>query len=120
MSLQARQDLVNKLVFQRDSEKSDLMDPNMTQTTLIALLLDLVNKGHHIEITAIRTDHSDDSSLGLHCHHNGYCADLWPLAQRRPETIWTQVIRTFDNSCETRPLVRGSIKSALPGQLGIV
>lgn len=120
MSLQARQDLVNKLVFQRDSEKSDLMDPNMTQTTLIALLLDLVNKGHHIEITAIRTDHSDDSSLGLHCHHNGYCADLWPLGSTAPGDYLDASNPYFQDSCETRPLVRGSIKSALPGQLGIV
>jgi hypothetical protein len=84
MSIQARQDLVSKLVFQRDSQRNDLMDPNMTQTTLIALLLELVNKGHHIEITAVRSDHSDDSALGLHCHANGYCADMWPLGSATP------------------------------------
>jgi hypothetical protein len=85
MSIQARQALVSKLVFQNSSQQSDLLDPNMTQTTLIALLLDLVNKGHHIEITAVRSDHPDDSALGLHCHANGYCADLWPLGSATPQ-----------------------------------
>ena len=60
------------------------MNPSLTQTQLIALLLDLVNAGFHMEITAVRTDHSDDSALGEHCHANGYCADLWPLGSSTP------------------------------------
>lgn len=85
MSQEARQELVNLLVFQRDVEKGDLLDPNRTQTQLIALLLDLAKgKGWHIEITAVRTDHHDDSALGLHCHANGYAADCWPLASATP------------------------------------
>ena len=79
MSQQARQYLVSKLFFQDDTQKPDLLNENMTQTDLIALLVELVNKGHHIEITAVRTDHSNDSGLGEHCHANGYCADMWPL-----------------------------------------
>ena len=79
MSQQARQYLVSKLFFQDDTQKPDLLNENMTQTDLIALLVELVNKGHHLEITAVRTDHSNDSGLGEHCHANGYCADMWPL-----------------------------------------
>ncbi|HEX3670249.1 MAG TPA: hypothetical protein VHT92_00960 [Candidatus Cybelea sp.] len=85
MSQEARQELVNLLVFQSPVEKGDLLDPNRTQTQLIALLLDLAKgKGWHIEITAVRTDHHDDSALGLHCHANGYAADCWPLASATP------------------------------------
>jgi hypothetical protein len=81
VSQEARQQLVNLLVFQRDTERGDLLDPNRTQTQLVALLLDLAQShGWHIEITAVRTDHHDDSGLGLHCHANGYAADCWPLA----------------------------------------
>jgi hypothetical protein len=79
MSQQARQYLVSKLFFQDDTQQSDLLDENLTQTDLIALLIELVNKGHHLELTAVRSDHADDSALGLHCHANGYCADMWPL-----------------------------------------
>lgn len=81
MSLEARQGLVASplTLFQRDSQRSDLLDPSLTQTQLIALLIELVTKGYAIEFTAIRSDHHDDSALGLHCHANGYCADLWPL-----------------------------------------
>jgi hypothetical protein len=85
VSQQARNDLVNRLVFQSGTERGDLLDPNRTQTQLVALLLDLAkNKGWHIEITAVRTDHHNDSALGLHCHANGYAADCWPLASATP------------------------------------
>ena len=80
MSQQARDVLVAKLVFQDDTQASDLQNIGLTQTQLIALLTELTGKGWNIEITSVRTDHSDDSALGLHCHANGYCADLWPLA----------------------------------------
>lgn len=79
MSIQAREQLVAASFFQRDSERTDLLDPNMTNTGLIALLLDVVNAGHILEFTAVRSDHSDDSGLGFHCHAHGFCADLWPL-----------------------------------------
>ncbi len=82
MSWQARKALVDSpnTIFQRDSERSDLLDETITKTTLIALLQELVAKGHCIEFTAVKSDHSDDSALGYHCHFNGYWADLWPLA----------------------------------------
>jgi hypothetical protein len=82
MSAQARASLVNSpsTFFQNDSQRSDLLDVNVTQTELIALLLELVALGHYLEFTAIKSDHHDDSALGYHCHFNGFCADVWPLA----------------------------------------
>ena len=86
MSQQARQNLVKSpnTIFQSDSQRIDLLTIGKTQTQLIALLLELVGKGHILEFTAIKSDHRDDSDLGLHCHFFGYCADLWPLASRNP------------------------------------
>lgn len=84
MSQQARDDLVVHLVFQDETQKSDLESETLTQTTLIALLQELVAKDWNIEITAVRTDHHDDSALGLHSHANGYCVDCWPLADATP------------------------------------
>jgi hypothetical protein len=82
MSIEARKALVDHphTFFQAQSQRDDLLDPNKTRTELIALLTDLVNAGHIIEFTAIKSDHHDDSDLGEHCHFNGYCADCWPLA----------------------------------------
>ena len=80
MSQEARDALVKKLVFQKDSQRSDLENIDLTNTALIALLTELTNRGWNIEITSVRTDHSDDSALGYHCHAHGFCADLWPLA----------------------------------------
>lgn len=84
MSQEARDALVAKLVFQRDSQRSDLENIDVTQTQLVALLTELTNRGWNIEITSVRTDHSDDSALGFHCHAHGFCADLWPLASSTP------------------------------------
>lgn len=82
MSQEARQALVDSpnTIFQADSQRADLLDESRTNTTLIALLADLIEKGHKIEFTAIKSDHHDDSNLGEHCHFNGFCADCWPLA----------------------------------------
>jgi hypothetical protein len=79
VSIAARAALCKALFFQADSQRSDLMDPTVTKTELVALLLGLTDLGWHIEITSVKTDHSDDSNLGLYCHANGYAADLWPL-----------------------------------------
>lgn len=86
MSEQARQDLVDSrnVVFERDSQRLDLLSTNTTETGLIALLIELTGKGHIIEFTAICSDHRDDSGLGLHCHSYGYAADLWPLNSDQP------------------------------------
>ena len=84
MSLAARQYLVSKLVFQHESQKQDLLNPAVTKTELIALLLDMVHAGLILEITAVKSDHHDDSNLGYLCHFNGFCADCWPLADSTP------------------------------------
>lgn len=79
MSIQARQSLVasGHLVFQDGTQKGDLLNPNTTQTELIAALIYLtIHCGHYIEITAVRSDHHDD---GPHGHAGGYAADCWPL-----------------------------------------
>lgn len=64
-------------LFQRDSQRYDLLDPTKTKQCLIDSLSTLVEKGHFIEFTCIQSDHHDDSALGEHCHRNGYCADVW-------------------------------------------
>lgn len=86
MSYEARAALVRSknTVFQADSQRADLLDQSKTQTQLIALLLELVNKGHIIEFTAIKSDHHDDSGLGRHCHYYGFAADCWPLHSTEP------------------------------------
>jgi hypothetical protein len=98
MSLAARASLCNRLIFQNDSQRTDLLNPDKTQTQLIALLIGLLDRGHYLEITAVRTDHSDDSALGLHCHANGYAADCWPLASATAADYLdasTQAFRSF-------------------------
>jgi hypothetical protein len=86
MSQQARQYLVNHphTIFQRDSQKSDLLDETKTKTELIALLTGLISKGNIILFTAVVSDHSDDACLGFHSHANGFCADTWPLKSTAP------------------------------------
>lgn len=83
MSILAREQLVDQLAFTADSQRSDLLDPELTQTQLIALLLDVSSAAQgwscKLKLTSVRSDHRDDSSLGLHCHARGYCADLWPV-----------------------------------------
>lgn len=86
MSLQARHSLVSHphTVFQRQSQRDDLLDPEKTRSELIALLLELIGKGHIILFTAIKTDHHDDSCLGFHSHFNGFDADVWFLKSTTP------------------------------------
>ncbi len=79
MSIESRQNLVSKLFFQDTDSKSDLLNPNLTSTYLISILEDLVNLGHFIEITAVRTDHHPDGYLGVHSHQAGRAVDCWPL-----------------------------------------
>lgn len=83
MSIAARAQLCSRLVFQDEAQRADLMDPAVTQTTLIALLLE-VTAHTPLEVTAVKSDHHDDSALGEHCHFRGFAADLWPLASLTP------------------------------------
>lgn len=88
MSIATRRALVDhsNTVFQRQSQRDDLLDPNKTRTELIALLTYIcITKDHPFEFTAIKTDHHDDSHLsadGTGTHARGYGADGWPLDNR--------------------------------------
>ncbi|GEM_PF-3489397 len=91
MSIQARDQLVNgpATVFQRNTQRIDLLNPDLTQTQLIALLTELAAKGHIILFTAVRTDHHDDSGLGrapafIGTHAHGWAADVWILNSTNP------------------------------------
>jgi len=100
MSIEARQALVDsgRLFFQRDSQRADLLDPNVTRTELIALLSYLVDKGHHLELTAVKSDHHDDSDLapsGVGTHWCGWAADFWPLTGPKPGAYVDAVTQTF-------------------------
>lgn len=90
MSIQAREQLVNHphAIFERDSQRADLLNPALTQTELVALLLDILGKGHIVLFTAVRSDHHDDSGLNpapphVGTHAGGFAADTWPLASTR-------------------------------------
>lgn len=73
------------------------MDPNVTSTDLIALMLDVTN-GTSWEVTAVRSDHHDDSGLGEHSHANGYCLDGWPLNSKTPGDYMDANAIVFDQA----------------------
>jgi hypothetical protein len=79
MSMEVREELVSKLIFQDEDSKSDLLNPQLTDTELINVLMELLDEGHRIEITAVRTDHHPDGYLGVHSHQVGRAVDCWPL-----------------------------------------
>lgn len=83
MSIEARRSLVDRLFFQDSASKSDLLDPNLTNTNLIEVLTELLQHGHLIEITAVRTDHHPDGYLGPHSHQAGKAVDCWPLIRSK-------------------------------------
>lgn len=86
MSLLARQQLVNsgRLIFQNpDQQAQDLLDPTVTQTELIAMLVYLTRE-FYIEVTAVKTDHRNDAGLNptppyIGTHAGGWAVDGWPL-----------------------------------------
>ncbi len=88
MSLAARIALVRPgggLIFQRMSQRFDLLNPLKTRTELIASLRYVVGAGYAMECTAIRTDHHDDRGLQSkgapweETHGGGFAVDLWLL-----------------------------------------
>ena len=111
MGLTERAALCDRLVFQRDSQRADLMEttPGLgAQTTLISCCLYLVAKGHKIEVTAVKSDHSNDSNLGYHCHYNGFCMDCWPLNSMTPGDYvdpGTHAFRQFLVDLTTAPFI---------------
>jgi len=88
MSLETRQWVVNHPhahFFNKAPNHADILNENKTQTNLIEMIVNLLNKNHIIYFTAINSDHHDDSSKGLHSHHNGYAFDCWPMRTDKPE-----------------------------------
>jgi hypothetical protein len=67
--------------FTADTQRTDLMNENMTNTYLIALIQVLIDKGHLVYFTAVRSDHHDD---GPHGHAGGYAFDGWPCSGLNP------------------------------------
>lgn len=88
MTLQAREQLVNsgRLIFTKDTQKQDLLDPRVTRTELIALLANVVLLGNQwFQVTAVYSDHHDDTALGAPplydgTHFHGWAMDGWPNA----------------------------------------
>lgn len=115
MSLEARKALVDSpnTFFQSESQREDLLNIKATKTGLIGLLTDLVSQGFFIEFTAIKSDHHDDSALGLHCHFKGFCADCWPLASAKAGDYLDANDPRFQN------FLRAAAKSAFLHQVGL-
>lgn len=91
MSLKVRQFIVDhkNTIFRAQCQRDDLLDPARTQTGLIALIVELLQRGHILEFTAIRSDHHDDSNLDptppyVGTHAGGFAFDCWPLASPSP------------------------------------
>jgi hypothetical protein len=92
MSTETRIALANspRLIYQRASQKSDLIDYTKTRTQLVAAIAHLVANGWYLTITALVSDHHDDTGIcrsgppycGTHAH--GWAADLWPMDPNRP------------------------------------
>lgn len=89
MSQETRNALVASpnLFFQDESQRSDLLDETKTQTYLVAFLASITEKWA-FELTAVNSDHHDDTHLnptppytGTHAH--GWSADGWPLASQK-------------------------------------
>jgi hypothetical protein len=78
MSIEARQAVVNSpnTFFQIESCRTDLLDPALTDTNLIALSQHLLDAGYAFEYTMVRTGHRDDGKKG---HFGGLAFDFWPL-----------------------------------------
>ncbi len=81
MSIETRHLVVNSAntYFQRSSQKANLLDAKIVRTETIAMILELIQKGHIIEFTSIWSDHHNDSNLGRFSHFNGAAFDMWPL-----------------------------------------
>jgi hypothetical protein len=76
MSIETRQALVDdpRLVFtDPESQRADLLDPNVTNTWLVQFLLQLLaTSGHPILITSLVSDHDPGTF-----HEPGRAVDLW-------------------------------------------
>lgn len=75
MSIETRQKLVDdpRLVLTHQSQRADLLDPDLTDTWLVQFLLTLIETaGHPIMVTAINSDHAPGTY-----HGDARGVDLW-------------------------------------------
>jgi hypothetical protein len=89
MSIEARQAIVNShnIIFRTAQQRDDIVSLSVVQTQLVAFLQFMVQNGALFVVTAIKSDHSDDTSLcktgppyiGTHAH--GWAIDCWPLTK---------------------------------------
>jgi hypothetical protein len=94
MSLQTRQWVVNHPHTKFRGNSSDILDPNKTNTAVIAHIVFMLERGHIILFTAINSDHHDDLYLNPTPPHEGThagkCAyDCWPLNSEDPSDYAT-------------------------------
>jgi hypothetical protein len=95
MSLAMRQQVVSKLVFQDATQKSDLLDLNITNSGLIAMLHYLTCVlAYHFEVTAVKDDHHNDGD-GPGLHWSGNACDGWPLNSGKPGDYMDQTAPSF-------------------------
>jgi hypothetical protein len=109
-----RTELVNSghLVFQKASQSSDLLDPKKTNNGLIAYLSQLLGQfGHHLEVTAVNSDHpTNDGGPNGRGHNAGCAIDGWPLASAKAGDFLdaaTAEFRTFlQHAAASHPLLQ--------------
>ena len=88
MSIQLRTEVATSpsMIYRSNMQQQDIMNPQATQTQLIAMLFYLLQHGATLEVTSVRADHDDDLFLNPtppHCgtHAGGWAIDCWPLSE---------------------------------------
>jgi hypothetical protein len=92
MNQTIRKETIKRLKFKNDSERLDLLNPELTSDNLLAAL-NYISNMHSIIITSVRTDHGDDSTLGPHCHAHGYAVDFAPQNDEDVRALCSAVSR---------------------------
>ena len=104
------------IFYQKNSQKSDLLDEAMTKTTLIAQAELLLNKGHWLCITAVRSDHHNDGPNG---HAGGRAFDCWPLVSNAPKNADGSFNYVPQDSHEMRQFLMDAAASPYNFQIGL-
>lgn len=115
MSVEVRESLVKRLFFQDLASKSDLLDPNLTDTYLIEILTEILDRGYFLEITAVRTDHGPDGYLGVHSHQAGRAVDCWPLISAKQNDYLDEDSATFRTFLSTLTKIQDIAQVGLGG-----
>lgn len=94
MSIEVREWVCTQLSFQRDSQQTDLLNPSLTTTELIAFLQELllirngIWQNHALIVTAVRSDHL--SYDGPNGHAGGNAIDF---SQNGPDDAKEHLVR---------------------------